>query len=92
MTRPIGPGAASLQRALDRQAADAGRFPEGAVLRITQHVTLLQQTLLTATLRTGELWVVARAEPGQVTLVNPRDGRQVVAGQDTLDVVAVVVT
>lgn len=48
--------------------------------------------LVTAALRTGELWVIAKAEPGQVTLVNPRDGRQVVAGQDTLKQCAEVVT
>lgn len=48
--------------------------------------------LVTAAHRTGELWVIAKAEPGQVTLVNPRDGRQVVAGQDTLKQCAEVVT
>lgn len=50
------------------------------------------QPILTAALRTGELWVIAKAEPGQVTLVNPLDGRQVVAGQDTLKQCAEVVT
>ncbi len=49
-------------------------------------------TLVTEALRTGELWVIAKAEPGQVTLVNPRDGRRMVAGQDTLKQCAEVVT
>lgn len=52
-----------------------------------------RSTLLdVAHLRRGELWVIAKAEPGQVTLVNPLDGRQVVAGQDTLKQCAEVVT
>lgn len=48
--------------------------------------------LVTAALHTGGLWVIAKAAPGQVTLVNPLDGRQITVGQDTLKQCAEVVT
>jgi hypothetical protein len=92
MTRPIPePSPAALAKALARQQSDLERFPEGAVVRITQHVTSLMGDDMVS-MRAGGLWVVVRAVPGMATLVNPRDGRKAYVGQDTLKQCAEVVT